>query len=60
MVAVPQKETHALFPDWFKHSTRTFLLCQQKQQRELYGSVAGGSSCLGHLPTELVRMSADV
>jgi hypothetical protein len=55
--AVPQKETHALFPDWFKHSARAFLLCQQKQQRELYNNAADGRSCLGHLPTELVSFN---
>lgn len=57
--AVLQKETHALFPDWFKCSTKAFLLCHQKQQRELYGSAAEGSPCLGHLPTELVRCRAN-
>uniref|UniRef100_A0A383VWW0 von Hippel-Lindau disease tumour suppressor beta domain-containing protein n=1 Tax=Tetradesmus obliquus TaxID=3088 RepID=A0A383VWW0_TETOB len=50
------KETHALFPDWFKCSTKAFLLCHQKQQRELYGSAAEGRPCLGHLPTELLPL----
>ncbi|KAF6260536.1 hypothetical protein COO60DRAFT_1700269 [Scenedesmus sp. NREL 46B-D3] len=56
------KETHRLFPAWFKDSSRAFLMCQQKQQRELYSSAASGSSCLGHVPAELlpliVRLSA--
>lgn len=50
-----QKETHSLFPAWFKASIRAFLLSHLKQHRALVaGNLDDDAACLAELPTELV------